>query len=164
MKADFINPLIQATADTFTMMLGVEPRRTNVIIRRGTIETYGLSGIIKIEGKVDGAIVLNMPEDVALSVASGFTGEELKRVTSDVVDAIGELTNIVAGDAKTRLFQEGYEFDISLPRVVLGRNLLTIGSDRAPWVVISFQSNVGSFDLEASMVEQIPHTSEAKEE
>ena len=164
MRADFINPLIQATVDTFTMMLGVEPRRTNVLVKRGTVETYGLSGIIKVEGRVDGAIVLNMPEEVALSVASGFTGEELNLVTADVVDAIGELTNIVAGDAKTRLFDQGYDFDISLPRVVLGRNLVTIGSARAPWVVISFQSNVGSFDLEASMVEQVPQTSETKED
>ena len=53
------------------------------------------------------------------SLASSFSGESVAHVTSEVVDAIGELTNIVAGDAKTRLFNQGYEFDISdLPTIL----------------------------------------------
>ena len=164
MQTDFINPVIQATVDTFTMMVGIKPQRTEVIVKRGALETYGLSGIIVLSGKVNGAMVLNMPEDVALNVASSFTGEDVRSVTAEVLDAIAELTNIVAGDTKTRLHEKGYEFGISLPRVVLGRNLVAIGSPGVPWVVISFRCEAGEFTLEVSMAEQAAVQHEHKEE
>ena len=154
MKADFINPLIQATIDTFTMMMSVTPVRANVQVKHGTIETYGLAGIVRIEGSVEGAIVLNMPELTALKAACAFTGDDLTAVNSEVVDSIGELTSLVAGDAKTRLHKIGYELAPLPPRVVLGSNLVSAGPSRAPWVSVTFQSRVGSFDLEASLAEQ----------
>jgi len=154
MNADFINPLIQATIDTFTMMLSVTPVRAHVQVKHGTIETYGLSGIVRVEGSVDGAIVLSMPERTALNAARAFTGEDLTAVNSEVVDSIGELTTLVAGDAKTRLHESGYELDLLPPRVVFGSNLVSAGLSRAPWVSVTFRSSVGTFDLEASLAEQ----------
>jgi len=161
MQLEFINPLIQATVDTFNMLAGVRPERTNVAVKRGDVETYGLSGIISLVGPADGTVVLNMSEEVALGLVSKLTGEDVRRITADVIDAIGEFANVVAGDAKTRLFDKGYRFDISLPRVLLGRNLVSIGSPLTPWIVISFASPAGSFDVEISMTEPHPDYSDS---
>ena len=41
----------------------------------------------------------------------------------DMVDAIGELTNMVGGNIKTELFQKAPLFDISVPSVYMGDDL-----------------------------------------
>ena len=61
-------------------------------------------------------LFLNFPEDVAIRSVSSFVGESYESISSDVVDGVGELTNIIAGDAKNRLLQKGYSFDIGLPK------------------------------------------------
>ena len=43
---------------------------------------------------------------------------EMTEVNGDVLDAVGELTNIIAGQAKAQL--EQYDLRVSLPNVVTG--------------------------------------------
>jgi chemotaxis protein CheX len=94
---------------------------------------------------------LNFPEDVATKAVSSFVGEAYDTISSDVVDGVGELTNIIAGDAKNRLMQKGYSFDIGLPKIVVGRNYVTAQSQSVPCIVISFASSIGPFGLEVSL-------------
>ena len=42
---------------------------------------------------------------------------------SELVDAIGELTNMIGGNIKTELFQKTPLFDISIPSVYMGDDL-----------------------------------------
>ena len=112
---------------------------------------YGVTGIIGLGGEATGAVVLNFPEEVAVRAVSSFVSESYDTISSDVVDGVGELTNIVAGDAKNRLMQKGYNFDIGLPKIVVGRNYITAQSQSVPCIVISFKSDIGSFTLEVSL-------------
>jgi chemotaxis protein CheX len=68
-----------------------------------------------------------------------------------VVDGVGELTNIIAGDAKNRLIQKGYKFEIGLPKMVTGRNYITAQNKSVPCIVVLFNSPIGKFCLEVSL-------------
>jgi chemotaxis protein CheX len=68
-----------------------------------------------------------------------------------VVDGVGELTNIIAGDAKNRLIQKGYKFEIGLPKIVTGRNYITAQNKSVPCIVISFTCELGRFCIEVSL-------------
>ncbi|MFW5845886.1 MAG: chemotaxis protein CheX [Planctomycetota bacterium] len=86
-----------------------------------------------------------------MSAVSAFVGETYENISADVVDGVGELTNIIAGDAKNRLGQKGYSFNIGLPKIVVGRNYVTAQSKSLPCIVISFTSNIGAFTIEVSL-------------
>lgn len=150
-NVDYINPFIEATINTFQTMVNVVPTRDKVFLKGEGEEVYGVSGIIGLGGEATGAVVLNFPEQVAISTVARFVGEEVNSITSGVVDGVGELTNIIAGDAKNRLLQKGYKFEIGLPKIVTGRSYITAQNKAIPCIVISFTSELGKFCIEVSL-------------
>ncbi len=151
LNVDYINPFIEAVSNTFSTMAGLTIVRDKIFLKGEGEEGYGVSGIIGLGGEVSGSVVLNFPEAVAIAAVSKFVGEEFTTITSAVVDGVGELTNIVAGDAKNRLVQKGYKFDIGLPKIVTGRNYITAQQKGIPCIVIAFTSEIGRFSIEVSL-------------
>jgi chemotaxis protein CheX len=151
LNVDYINPFIEATINTFATMANITPVRERVFLKGDGEEVYGVSGIIGLGGEATGAVVLNFPEQVAISAVGRFVGEEFTGITAGVVDGVGELTNIIAGDAKNRLIQKGYKFEIGLPKIVTGRNYITAQNKSVPCIVISFTCELGKFCIEVSL-------------
>jgi len=82
-----------------------------------------VSGIIGIAGRVNGSILVNMSEVLALQVTSGMLMTEFRAITNEVLDGIGEVTNVIGGRMKSSLATSGYPLDnITLPSVIIGQN------------------------------------------
>ena len=151
MNVDYINPFIEATVSTFQSMCSLAVAREKVFLKGNDQVNYGVSGIIGLAGEAQGAVVLSFPEDTARKVISKLVGEDFDSINAAVVDGVGELTNIVAGDAKNRLVQKGYKFDLGLPRIVSGRSHIAAQSRGVQCLVITFKSECGPFSLEVSL-------------
>ena len=142
---DYINPFIEATVNTFRTMCTIEVARDRILLKGDGAEIYGVTGVIGLAGEATGSVVLNFPAEVAKSAVGSLIGEIYNDITSEVVDGVGELTNIIAGDSKNRLSQKGYSFDIGLPKIVVGRNYVTSQSKAVPCIIILFKSSIGQF-------------------
>ena len=151
LSVDYINPFIEATINTFSTMVNITTKRDKIFLKGEGEEAYGVSGIISLDGEAHGSVVLSFHEHVAISVVSKFVGEEFTSISASVVDGVGELTSIIAGDAKNRLIQKGYKFDIGQPKMVTGRNYVAGQNKSVPCLVVSFTSPVGQFCLEVSL-------------
>jgi len=81
---------------------------------------WDISGIIGLSGQLSGAVSLSMKDNVAFQVTKTLTGIDYNSFDADVTDAIGEITNIIAGNIK-REFQESFRTAISLPSIVQGK-------------------------------------------
>ena len=101
MKVEFINPFIESTFAVFKAMLNLEPKKDKLYIKENSNPTYDVSGIIGLVGDVSGSVVISFPEDLVLLMVENFVGEKKETVDDDVVDAVGELVNIIAGNAKS---------------------------------------------------------------
>ena len=67
------------------------------------------------------------------------------------MDAIGELTNMIAGAAKTQL--EPYQLTIGLPTMICGKaKTIMFPSDASP-IVIPFESPIGPVSVQVGLVE-----------
>ncbi len=150
-NVDYINPFIEATVHTFQTMCAVTPVRDRVFLTGEGEAVYGASGIIGLGGEATGAVVLHFPEQVTVRTVGTFIGEEITSITARVVDGLGELTTIIAGDAKNRLMQKGYTFEIGLPKIVTGRSYITAQNKSVPCLVVSIASAFGKFCLEVSL-------------
>ncbi len=82
---------------------------------------WDISGIIGLTGEARGAVVLSMKESLALNITSLLSGNSKSKVDEEVIDAVGELVNIIAGNAKKGL-EETFRLVISLPTIVHGNN------------------------------------------
>ncbi len=82
-----------------------------------------VTGMIGLSGKCTGFISLTMPERVATLAVSGLSMEEYTQVNAQVVDGVGEMTNIIAGGLKTKLYNTPWMINnITIPSVILGEN------------------------------------------
>ena len=82
-----------------------------------------VTGMIGLSGKCTGFISLTMPNRVATLAVSGLSMEEYTTVNAQVVDGVGEITNIIAGGLKTKLYNTPWMINnITVPSVILGSN------------------------------------------
>lgn len=147
LTAEYVNPIIRATRDVFEMMLGCTPRRTGLRLKGTTPSEATVSGVIGIAGKAIGTIALCMTDKEACEVLRRMEGTETAEVNDGVCDAVGELTNMIAGAAKAQL--EHLELTIGLPSVIRGTNLTVhYATDVKPFCLL-FDCDLGPFTIEA---------------
>ena len=80
-----------------------------------------ITGLIGLSGKCSGFISLSMSERVATLAVSRLSMEDCTTINAQVVDGVGEITNIVAGGLKTKLFNTPWTVNsITIPSVILG--------------------------------------------
>ena len=83
---------------------------------------------------------------------------EATEIDDDVVDAIGEITNMVAGAAKSEL--DEYELSICLPNVITGQSHgIRFPSNMLP-ISVPFETPWGPITLEVGL-EEVPVTAGA---
>ena len=120
MKKEYIMPFVEATQNVFQDFFGITPELdTPYIVKKEETANWDISGIIGIAGESKGVIVLSINENLAISLVSKLVGKKITTLDDDVVDTIGELTNIIAGNSK-KGFEE-YRLKISLPSIIKGK-------------------------------------------
>ncbi|QDT39003.1 chemotaxis protein CheX [Stratiformator vulcanicus] len=144
--AEFINPVLGAAHSVFEMMVGCVPRRKSLSIRDTTSAPYDVSAIIGVTGKRVGTIVMSLSEPAAIAVLERMTGNRAERVDPDVCDAVGELTNMIAGAAKAKLAE--LELSISIPNIVSGPAHTVHYPARVQPIAIEFESEIGPFCID----------------
>ena len=151
MKVEYINSFISATINTFKGFLNADLKAGKPYLfdqSKNSIK-YDISGIIGLAGDVRGPIVISFPKIVALKIVSDFLHEDTKIFGDDVIDTIGELINIIAGNAKKDL--EKFRIMISLPSVIKGPNHQINWMQGVPVITIPFNSKYGPVYLFVSM-------------
>jgi chemotaxis protein CheX len=151
-RTEYLNPFITSIISLFDTMLDVEITRGTPFVSSAPLPEHEVSGIIGLTGKAKGAAVVSLGEETALRSTERLLGERPAGINSDVVDAVGELANIVAGGAKAQLQQ--LKMDLGLPSVVTGKDH-TIGfpSGLSP-VCIPFDCPWGPVSLQVGLKDQ----------
>jgi chemotaxis protein CheX len=157
MRVELINPFVLATQQVFETMLGAKLTRGPLGWKQSHAPTHEVSGLIGLCGSLQGMVVVTIGRNTALRAAETMLGSTPQEINGDVVDAVGELTNMIAGAAKTAL--EKYQLSIGLPTVICGKShTIKFPSGSAP-LVIPFESDLGPVCVEVGLAE----TSAAKD-
>ncbi len=149
MKAKYINPFIFASMNLFKEYLGLEVESGTPYILDDPRSLDEVSGIIGLAGETTGSVVLSFSRDTAVKIISKFAGHTYQALGSDVIDGVGELINIVAGNAKKDLLD--YKIVISLPGVITGSDYRIHWPENVPVISVPFSSSAGDFTLNVSL-------------
>ena len=128
---DLLNAAVSAVGDCLSMC-GATARCVGV----STVPSHEpgrVTGLIGVHGDVSGFITVNMAETVARSTVGGLLQEHVDKLTSQVVDGVGEMTNIIAGGIKNKLSRSRWSFShVTVPSVIIGSNY-QIAYDPPDW-------------------------------
>jgi len=153
MNVAYVNPFIESTLRSLDMMAGIKADKTGLALKEDLITTYDISAIIGLTGETSGSIIISMPASLACKVASNMLMEEILTVNKSVEDAIGEIGNIVVGDARRALIQDGHSLSISIPTVVIGSGHKISRSGDIPCIAIPFTTPFGDFEVNVGLRE-----------
>jgi chemotaxis protein CheX len=103
-------------------MCGIEMRCVGASVIP-TKEAGSVTGLIGVHGGVSGFITVNMADKVALAAVGGLLQEHCEKISTQIVDGVGELSNIIAGGIKKGLSGSPWGFSqITVPSVIIGEN------------------------------------------
>jgi CheY-specific phosphatase CheX len=133
----------QATLTTFAMICGEEPSYEGNGDPRSKCD--GLVGIISFTGDVPWSLMLGLPRETAMALALKFTGMEIDDDSPDMGDIVGELANILAGEATAQLDARGITVQMSVPTAARGSDLEMLLPGGLPSVRMNFSAPEGDF-------------------
>ena len=149
MKVKYINPFLNASVNLFKDYLGfkVDTGTPHVLVDPQDLSE--VSGIIGLAGETVGAVVLSFSRETAIAIVSKMEGRTYNALGTEVIDGVGELINIIAGNAKKDL--DEFRIEISLPGVITGTTYRIHWPEGIPVVTIPFESEVGAFSVNVSL-------------
>jgi chemotaxis protein CheX len=153
MNVEFINPFLLSTISVFDAMLNCKLHRGVPYLIKNAQPQHDVSGVIGLSGKAQGTVVLGLSREAALRVAETLLQERPPEINHDVIDAVGELVNIIAGRAKSKL--EHLEMSLSLPTVITGKfHCVEFPTSITP-ICIPFESEWGEVSMEIGFRETV---------
>lgn len=153
MNVAYINPFIESTLRSLDMMAGIKAEKIGLELKDDHITAYEISTIIGLTGETSGSIIISMPTTLACRIASNMLMEEIQSINQNVEDAIGEIGNIVVGDARRTLMQDGHSLNISIPTVVIGAGHRISRPGNVPCIAIPFRTEFGDFEVNVGIRE-----------
>jgi len=150
MDVKYINPFVTAVKKLFNTMIEVPFKLGQPSLKKGNVPAHEISGIIGLSGTVTGCVVINLSKNIALQLVSALIGDEVTEMNDDCTDAIGEIANMIAGNAKTDFPSEGTT--ISVPSVVIGKHKVSYPSG-LPIIAIPIVTDKGELVIEVALKE-----------
>lgn len=153
MKIEYLNPFLTATQNVLSTMAQTKATALKPHLK-DDLGTFGeVSGIIGMASEnVVGSMVVSFSRECILDIVAKMLMEDPKpEVDQEVVDAVGEITNIICGGAKANLAKVGLNFDLATPTMIKGKGVEIRYPMDAPIVVVPFKTDKGEFVLEASL-------------
>lgn len=140
---NFINPFLYAVMHVLSTMANVDVTSGKPYINKKRIAQGDVTGIIGITGYASGTVSLTLTENAALTIVNNLLFENYTQLVEEISDAVGELTNMIAGQARTSLSEQGMSFQASTPSVVIGRGHQMEHVSSAPILAIPFKTDAG---------------------
>jgi chemotaxis protein CheX len=117
----YIQPFIDVCKNVFKEFLGADLAVDRPYFsEQSALSDCDISAIIGLTGEARGAVVISMKKALVLRLTDILTGTPHSEINDDAVDAIGEIVNIIAGNAKRGL-EEAFRLVISLPTIIQGK-------------------------------------------
>ncbi|MDR1520642.1 MAG: chemotaxis protein CheX [Planctomycetota bacterium] len=151
-NVEFINPFIDATHNVFSSMCQVDITRKKLFLKDDYKMLGEVSGVMRLSGAAVGAVVISMSSEFACLVVGKMLGEKpMESLTREVEDAVGEIINMISGQAKASLVKTKYHFTISMPKVVTGPGHEIEHQPGVPNIVVLFEGEGHDFSLQVCL-------------
>lgn len=120
--AQYIKPFAQVCMKVFRQFMGIELTAKRPYLFDGNeVNCWDIFALIGFAGDVRGGVLISVKKETAFKLTNILTGTMHKEIDADVIDAIGEIVNIIAGNVKSRDgFENTLNLKISMPLVVKG--------------------------------------------
>jgi chemotaxis protein CheX len=154
-QGKIVGAIREATDEVFSTMLGLEITAGEPYRQSSKPEPVsGVVALIGLTGQWVGTGSIACSAEFACKISGHLLMTEYKSVDQEVLDAVGEVTNMIIGNVKNALEDEAGPMGMSIPVVVFGDHFIASNTNTVDWVVVPFTSNGGRMEVKACLSPQ----------
>lgn len=155
--------IINATEEVFSTMIQMELSTSDSFMQDESMICTDVISLICFTGEqYTGIISLFCSKEIALKMTSNMLGISVTELDRDAKDAVGEVTNMIAGALKNKVHNTYGAMHLSIPIVIGGANLTISSSSgerkveisptitcntQSSWMMTPFSSNGDTFNV-----------------
>ena len=143
--------IIESAKEIFSsmVMMEISVSGENMVESVPLIES--ITGVIGLAGTHKGVLAIHIPNKVAMAITSSFLGMDVDEINEDVEDAVGELANMLGGNVKSILSENGRDINLSLPSTITGQQYDFQPTKEAERIIIPFRCDAGEFSIDLQL-------------
>ncbi len=153
MDVNLVNPFIDATIHVLSSMAFTHAHVGKPYLKKDNLAKGDVTGIVGLIGETRGTLSISFSEECILSIVSKMFGEEITDIDEEVKDAVGEILNIVSGQARQKLETQGRMLKGAIPTVISGKNHSITHITSQSVIAIPFSTDTGKFTIEICLEE-----------
>lgn len=117
-----VNPFLSAAFEVFKQVLNCELRKGQITIKQEPLASYEIAILIGITGDLyTGVVIYSLKRYSAIKIANSLDPNGHFTENSDnFADALGELANIISGNALSDFAKNGINLTITTPSLIKG--------------------------------------------
>ncbi len=156
MHRKLVQEICAATQNVLSTMMGLasEPGQP-AADSNGPGPLDGVSAMVGIVGPWAGTGAVSCDEKMACRLAGAMLMSEYTEVDDDVVDAMGEVANMIIGNIKTNLEEELGPLALGVPTVTFGKNITTRSSAKHRWTLVPFTCEGSQLFVQVLLMESV---------
>lgn len=160
---DLYEAVCRATEQVFATMLNIEIEPGAPIFEHDFPGHFdGVVSFVGMAGAWLGTGGISCSAAFARCIAGCLLMTDFPTVDDDVLDAMGELTNIIIGNVKGTVEQSVGPMALSTPTCIVGHDLTAHSLGRRRWTVVSFRCGEDKLDVMMHLVPRTPFDWEAE--
>lgn len=153
MKVEYINSFYEATKDVFKLMLDLDIKMGKIKVLEEMATSKDANVILGITGDVKGSVIFGFPEKMTLEMVQIMSGMKFEKVDGFVSSALGEVANIISGNAVTNLAKNEYICDIVPPQIFIGEyKSMSMTKDKA--LCLPLKTDIGELEINIFLKEE----------
>ncbi len=131
-ELDLQSSIVDTTCDVFETMLSMGVTIETLDGSDG-IDGQRVVGSVGFAGSVTGNVRIHLSEQFARMITAAMLGMEMEEIEADeVADVVGEVSNMIGGDLKSKFCDCGFPCELSIPTTTQGSHfsIQTLGGTR----------------------------------
>ena len=130
LNADDLKLFVNSVRRYFSVTTSQEPQITSAFLGTSDIQGYDFNGVVSFSGSYNGHVMVSMPGKLLRELL--VLQHETDLSDANLLDAVGEIANTLAGNARKSL---GPELQISVPVKLKGSSGIKARVRKHPYVI-----------------------------
>ena len=149
-REDIIDATKASTAEVFSTMLGLDIQPSEGSAERSAVAgpSAEIMALIGLAGNWSGTGTIACTGRLACKLGSHFLSTTFDSVNEDVLDAMGEIANMIIGNVKTALEEKVGPIGLSTPTVIHGLNFQSRHARNQESILVPFDCGGERLDVQ----------------
>lgn len=148
MDVTLVNPFVEGALHILDTTAFVKVKPDTPFLKRDNKPQGDISGILEISGDLKGSAAISFSERCILGIVSAMFGEDMTQINEEITDAVGEISNMIAGHVTTKIAEMDKKVKVKFIKVCAGAEKIEHINEGGHVLALPFRTTKGRMVIE----------------